>query len=61
MQMEEEYFFPLAEGGLTPQDLAELDSDLFDKEDPLFGDKVKDRFEALHNDIVKWEKAEQEG
>jgi hemerythrin-like domain-containing protein len=60
MQMEEEYFFPLAEGGLTPQDLAALDSELFDKEDPLFGDKVKGRFEALLNDIVTWERAEQE-
>jgi len=61
MQMEEEYFFPLAEGGLTPQDLATLDSELFDKEDPLFGGKVMGRFQALHNDIVKWERAEQEG
>jgi hemerythrin-like domain-containing protein len=61
MQMEEEYFFPLAEGGLTPQDLAALDSELFDKEDPLFGGAVKGRFEALYNDIVKWERAEQEG
>ncbi len=61
MQMEEEYFFPLAEGGLTPQDLATLDSELFDKEDPLFGGTVKGRFEALYNDIVKWERAEQEG
>ncbi len=61
MQMEEEHFFPLAEGGLTPQDLAVLDSKLFDKEDPLFGSTVKGRFEALYNDILKWERAEQEG
>ena len=61
MQMEEEYFFPLAEGRLTRQDLATLNSELFDKGDPLFGGKVMGCFEALHNDIVKWERAEQEG
>jgi hemerythrin-like domain-containing protein len=61
MQMEEEYFFPLAEGGLTAQDLAAIDSELFDKEDPLFGGTVKGRFEMLHDNIVKWERAEQEG
>ncbi len=47
--------------GSSRHALAALDSELFDKGDPLFGGTVKGRFEALYNDILKWERAEQEG
>lgn len=60
MQMEEEYFFPLAEGALSQKDLAELDSEIFRKQDPLFGEGVEKQFATLRDDILKWERAERE-
>ena len=48
---EEERFFPAAEAALTDEDWAELESRLGDRGDPLFGERVADRFRALRNDI----------
>ena len=57
MQMEEEYFFPLAEQLLSEQDLAELDSGIFSKEDPLFGPETEEHFKMLRDDIMRWEQS----
>ena len=56
MEMEDEYFFPLAEELLSEADLGELDSEIFKKEDPLFGPETEKHFEMLRDDILRWEK-----
>jgi hemerythrin-like domain-containing protein len=55
MQMEDEYFFPLAQQILTPHDWAEIDERITREEDPVFGGKVPQVFAALRDDILKWE------
>lgn len=57
IQMEEEYFFPAAQGALSRDDLAEIDARLFEMRDPLTGDRVEERYAALRDDILKWEQA----
>ena len=57
MEMEEEHFFPIAEGALSRGDLADLDSKLFGTEDPLLDPRAEARFAALRDEILKWEKA----
>jgi hemerythrin-like domain-containing protein len=52
MQMEEEYFFPLAQQLLTAADLEELESEIFERDDPLFGTGTEKHFEMLRDYIL---------
>ena len=54
---EEESFFPLALRVLGAQDWAEIDAQVTDREDPLFGGAVEARFHALHESILELERA----
>ena len=53
---EEEKFFPLALRMLSPEDWAEIDAQVTDREDPLFGGSVEERFQALHESILDMER-----
>ncbi len=55
--MKEESFFPLALRVLGPEDWAEIDAQVTDREDPLFGGAVEERFHALHESILELERA----
>lgn len=59
MEMEERDFFPLAEKILAPGDWAELEARAGTEEDPLFGPKVAAEFEALRENILRWEREDQ--
>lgn len=59
MNKEEELFFPLALEHLTPSDWAALEQEMTDQEDPLFGERVGERYEVLRNMILRWQ-AQQE-
>jgi len=52
MTLEEAVFFPAALRALTPEDWDELDFRVFDGVDPLFSDRVEQRFQALIADIL---------
>ncbi len=60
MQMEEEHFLPLAEELLSASDLEELESEIFQKDDPLFGPETEKHFEMLRDYILKSEEAGRE-
>lgn len=51
MEREETTFFPAAARALAAQDWAEIAERMVDPEDPLFGVKTAERFEALRRDI----------
>ena len=55
MEMEEEHFLPLAELALSPEELAELDSELFAMADPLMDPGEEARYAVLRNEILSWE------
>jgi hemerythrin-like domain-containing protein len=55
MEMEEEHFLPLAEEVLSETDLGELQSEIFNKDDPLFGSGTEEHFAMLSDSILKWE------
>lgn len=55
MNMEEQTFFPAAERSLSPADWEELKQRMTRDEDPLFGEKVGERFERLHKKIMEWQ------
>jgi hemerythrin-like domain-containing protein len=59
MEMEEERFFPLALGVLTPEDWAEIDAQLTKENDPLFGSQVSLQFKNLRNGILRWEEQDE--
>jgi hemerythrin-like domain-containing protein len=58
--MEERQFFPAALEALTEQDWQEIEAELSETEDPLFGGEPEERFERLRQDILAWEKADDE-
>lgn len=58
MEMEEIHFFPLADELLSDANLEDMDAEIFRKEDPLFGPKTEKHFEMLRDNIVKWERTE---
>jgi hemerythrin-like domain-containing protein len=60
MEKEERLFFPAALAVLTPEDWRELEARMTDQEDPLFGENVGDRYEALHANILQWEQEDRE-
>ncbi|MEE8538234.1 MAG: hemerythrin domain-containing protein [Woeseiaceae bacterium] len=55
---EEKLFFPAALRTLTAEDWDEIDAQVTDHQDPLFGDKVSRRFRALLDDIVRLNRAD---
>ena len=55
MAVEEEKFFPQALKALSEGDWSEIDGQLVDRDDPLFGAEVEDRFRDLRNRILQWE------
>lgn len=55
MKMEEEFFFPAAEKKLTAADWEDLRKRMVQDEDPLFGERVGERFETLHRKILAWQ------
>lgn len=55
MQMEETEFFPAAMRHLSDEDWRELEAAMTSPEDPLFGEKVGERFETLRHAILKWQ------
>ena len=53
MMMEEEHFFPAAAKALLEDDWAEIEFDLFEREDPLFDRSAHERFHRLREKIDK--------
>jgi hemerythrin-like domain-containing protein len=56
MLKEERLFFPAALRVLTDADWAEIQSRITDQEDPLLGETIGERYEALRQEILEWEK-----
>lgn len=52
MSMEERALFPAAQSALTDQDWADIRTRVTDRDDPLFGPKVGERYSGLHRDIL---------
>ena len=55
MQREEEHFLPLAEQVLTAADWALIEGALTAGKDPLFGDRVEQKFSRLQERLLTWE------
>ena len=49
---EEQHFFPLALRVLREEDWAEIDAQISSADDPLFGDNIDGRFQALRDSVV---------
>ena len=49
LNIEEEQLFPLINKMMTSSDWAEVEAQIKDKDDPLFGNKVEKGFEDLHH------------
>lgn len=56
MAMEEERFFPKALETLSEEDWTEVDAQLVDRDDPLFGADIEQRFRTLRETILQWER-----
>lgn len=56
MHAEDQYFFPLAERLLKPEDWAKIESELIHGNDPLFGGKVEEKFRKLCEQLNAWER-----
>ena len=54
MRMEQERFVPAALEALLPEDWVEIDVQITDPEDPIFGTAREERFEALRTEILEW-------
>lgn len=54
MIMEDEIFLPAAAGSLTAQDWDEIDAQMKDQDDPLFGAAPEKRFAALREEVLAW-------
>lgn len=59
MEMEAESFFSRAIARLTDADWAEIDAQVSDEQDPLFGPEVAEEFAKLRDDILRWEAEDQ--
>ena len=55
MRWEEEHFLPLASRILTPADWLEVEGELNQRPDPLFGGKVEEGFKKLSDRLLAWE------
>ena len=56
IMMEEKHFFPAAQARLTPQDWRQLLAQLDQVKDPLFELREDQRFDALYEDLVAWDR-----
>lgn len=54
MTLEETHIMPLAKRVLTDEDWVEINTAFSDNEDPLFGEAVREEFQALFNEIVRF-------
>lgn len=61
LNREEKVFFPAALSALTAEDWARLETKMTDEDDPLFGTNVGERYQALHQDILEWERQHDHG
>src|SRR5512144_2966030 len=59
MQTEETTFFPAALEWLVDDDWKQLQAAMTTPEDPLFGERVGERFEHLHKSILQWQEEHQ--
>jgi hemerythrin-like domain-containing protein len=55
MDKEERLLFPAAIKGLRPEDWADIDAQLNDRNDPLFNGVIETKFQALQRTILRWE------
>ncbi len=55
MDKEERLLFPAALKALRPEDWAEIDGRLNDRNDPLFNDVIEKKFQALRETVLRWE------
>lgn len=60
MAAEERTFLPLAGKTLTEEDWREIDARMGPRADPLFEGEPEDRFRALREDILAWDREHQE-
>ncbi len=60
MDKEERLLFPAAAKALRPEDWAEIDARLSDRNDPLFNGVIDEKFHALQQRIVRWERETEE-
>ena len=58
--MEESRFFPAALAALEEADWQAIEAQLGERADPLFGNQADQRFARLRQDILAWEKADEE-
>jgi len=56
IMMEEKHFFPMAQRYLTPEDWRAVTEQVQPASDPLFDSREDDRFNALFEDIVAWDR-----
>jgi hemerythrin-like domain-containing protein len=54
IEMEEANFFPAAETLLTCQDWMEIEGNIGQREDPLFGAHVAEEFQELRENVLRW-------
>jgi len=59
MEMEEQHFFPLALKVLSEEDWAEIDRQVIEEDDPLFGHEASKEFEGLLRNILNWEEEDE--
>ena len=55
MTREERFFLPAARAALTREDWEDIRARAADQDDPLFGEEVGGRYEALRRNILQWE------
>lgn len=55
MDMEDEFFLPQARALLTPDELAEAESEVEEADDPLAQSEVEARFAKLAQEILQWD------
>ena len=59
MDKEELMLFPAAVRALQPEDWADIDTRLNDRKDPLFSGVTQNKFTALQQTILRWERETQ--
>ena len=56
IEKENRYFFPAALAALDSQDWADIEGDIPGPEDPLFGTATDERFQALRQSVLQWDR-----
>lgn len=60
MKREEEYFFPLVERVLTPLEWSQVEGELTSGPDPIFGGRAEQKFNAVRERLLAWQREYQE-